>query len=88
MTITKIDDQTLNINSPEWNVKAHYGAGVLMVADVDDITLDTDATFAILLAKGKPGKISLKGKILETQGLETPDDEFGVAKVTCKQVSP
>ena len=87
-TITRIDGETLNLNSPHGDLRAHYGSGILTVADANNITLDTDARFAILLAKGKPGKISLKGKLLQSQGLETPDDEFEVAKVTCKQSAP
>ncbi len=59
-----------------------------MIADANDITLDTDASFAILIAKGKPGKISMKGKLLKSRGLETPADGFEVAKVTCKQSVP
>ncbi len=87
-TITRIDDDTLNLNSPRGDLRAHYGRGILTVADADNTTLDTDARFAILLAKGKPGKISLKGKLLQSQGLETPDDEFEVAKVSCKRSPP
>jgi hypothetical protein len=89
VTITKLDDQTLNINSPDGDMRAHYETGILMVADVDDgSVLDTNARFGILLAKGKPGKISLKGKIYSITDLGAPDDEFEVAKVSCKQVSP
>jgi hypothetical protein len=86
--ITKIDDYTLNITSSWGDVPAHYGTGVLMVGDVDDSVLDTDAHFGILLAKGKPGKISLKGKFYSIVGLGTIDDDFEVAKVSCKQHWP
>jgi hypothetical protein len=87
-TITKIDGQTLNINSSGVDMYTHYGAGILGVADVHNDTLDTDAGFAILVAKGKPGKISLKGKLLQSRALETPDDKFEVLNVSCKQSSP
>ncbi len=87
-TISKIDDETLSINSSEWNVNAHYGSGILMVADVDVGVLDPNASFAIVLAKGKPGKISLKGKVYRIMNLGTIDDEFEVAQVSCKQTSP
>jgi hypothetical protein len=86
--ITKIDDYTLNITSFWGDVPAHYGTGVLMVGDVDVSGLDTDARFGILLAKGKPGKISLKGKFYSIVGLGTIDDDFEVAKVSCKQYWP
>ena len=87
VTITKIDDQTLNMSTSGGDMYIHYGAGVLMIVNVDADTLDTDAGYGILIAKGKPGKISLKGKLLQNRNLETPDDEFEVTKVSCKQTS-
>ncbi len=87
-TITKINDYTLNIDTWWRNLVAHYASGVLMVAEVDVDVLDPDARFAILLAKGKPGKISMKGKIFEIIHLETLSDEFDTGKVSCKQSSP
>jgi hypothetical protein len=59
-----------------------------MLSDVDDYVLDTNARFGILLAKGTPGKISPKGKIYSIMDLGTIDDEFEVAKVSCKRSSP
>ena len=90
VTITPtIDNQTLNISMSEGDIQAHCIAGILMLSDVDDPVQDTNARFGILLAKGKPGKISLKGKIYSVRGLEAPEgDEFEVTKVSCKQVSP
>jgi hypothetical protein len=88
LTITKIDDSTLRIDSWWGIVEAHYGPGILMVANVDNPDLDTYAQFGILLAKGKPGKISLKGKINSIMDLGADDDEFEVGKVSCKQSSP
>ncbi len=87
VTVTKIDDQTLNLNTSGGDMYTHYGAGVLMIANVDNDTLDTDAGYGIFIAKGTPGKISLKGKILQSRNLETADDEFEVTKVSCKQTS-
>jgi hypothetical protein len=87
-TITKIDGETLNINwswrsnlNPYFigqggDVRAHYGCGILMVVEPG---------FGILLGKGKPGKISLKG--YTTMGFGTIDDGFGVTKVSCKYSS-
>jgi len=89
MTITQTDYQTLNISTSEGDISAHCIVGVLMLSDVDDYVLDTNARFGILLAKGKPGKISLKGKVYSVRGLGAPEgDEFEVTKVSCKQTSP
>lgn len=87
-TIAKINDYTLNIDTWWGNFMAHYGFGILMVAEVDIDVLDPDARFAIAIAKGKPGKISMKGKLFEIRHLETLNDAFDSAKVTCKQTAP
>jgi len=85
LAITKIDDDTLNINLWIGDVQAHYGSGVIMLVDIDGTVLDPDALLGMLLAKGKPGKISLKGKVYSIRGLGTIDDEFEVSTVSCKQ---
>jgi hypothetical protein len=89
VTIDKVDNYTVNISSTSgWNLQARCGTNILMIADADNPDLDANASFGILLAKGKPGKISLKGKLYSIMGLGEPDDEFEVAKVSCKQSSP
>ncbi|MGZ6236937.1 MAG: hypothetical protein ACXWMJ_06415 [Syntrophales bacterium] len=88
LTITKIDDSTLNLHSSGGDMYTHYGSGVLMLVDIDGTVLDADALLGMLLAKGKPGKISLKGKVYAVSGLGTPNDKFKVSSVSCKQSSP
>ncbi len=91
LTISKIDDTTLRVASLEGTTQAaHYGGhGVLMIADFDSSDLDPNAGFAIFFPKGKPGKISLKGKALSAIDLDTPPTEtFQVIKVSCKQTGP
>jgi hypothetical protein len=87
LTITKIDDSTLNLHSSGGDMYTHYGSGVLMLVDVNDAVLDPDALLGMLLAKGKPGKISLKGKVYAVSELGTPNDKFRVSSVSCKQSS-
>jgi hypothetical protein len=92
--IAQTSDSTVQVYLDEWDwlftayykggflvqstgdVRAHYGCGILMVAD---------ESFGILLAKGKPGKISLKGYTIV--GFGTIDDKFGVTKLSCKYSS-
>ena len=88
LTITKIDDSTLNLHSSGGDMYTHYGSGVLMLANVDNDTLVPDALLGLLLAKGKPGKISLKGKVHSVSELETPNERFVISTVSCKQSSP
>ncbi len=86
LTITKIDDSTLNLQSSGGDMYTHYGSGVLMLVDIDGTVLDTDALLGMLLAKGKPGKISLKGKVYSVSELGTEHDNFKVSTVSCKQL--
>jgi len=91
LVITKDDDFILNFH---WigegsDVKAGYASGVLMIAEVeDDSAVTGDAMFAILLVKGKPGKLSMKGTALSVTDLYKVDDEVETAKVSFKQVAP
>jgi hypothetical protein len=89
--ITKEDDTTLNLHSlgDGTDIKAYYVDGALMVAEVeDDSDICSDAMFAILVVKGKPGKVKMKGTALSVMDLFGVDDEFEVAKVSVKQVTP
>jgi len=90
LTITKIDDSTLNLHSSNSgeDVYIHYGSGVLMLVDIDDPVLDPDALLGMVLAKGKPGKISLKGKVYSVSELATANDKFKVSTISCKQTPP
>jgi hypothetical protein len=91
LVITKDDGFTLNLYSVEEddNLKAAYANGILMVGDVDDDSdVCGDSAFAVLLVKGKPGKIKMKGMILGVMDLYDVDDEVEVAKASAKQVAP
>jgi len=59
-----------------------------MLVDIDGTVLDPDALLGMLLAKGKPGKISLKGKVYSVSELATANDRFKVSTVSCKQSVP
>jgi hypothetical protein len=88
VTITKIDDATLNIHPSDGEDKpAHYENGMVMIAEIDD-SGTYDQQFITMVVSGKPGKLSMKGNLLSVEDFGGPDQEVKVGTIALKQISP
>ncbi|NLW51292.1 MAG: hypothetical protein GXY85_10720 [Candidatus Brocadiaceae bacterium] len=89
--VTKVNPGTVNIHIVEEgvNLRAAYGAGFLLVAEVaDDSDIAAGGSVVLVSVRGKPGKVKMKGSGISADDVGDPDGEVEALKMSAKQIGP